>query len=264
MVSPDVAPLLLHFQFSHFNEKARWALDWKRVPHRRRALLPGAHLIPVRRLTGQRQVPALGDGGRFIPGSAAIIDHLEQRHPEPPLYPRDAAERARALELQRWFDDHVGGLLRAAFFFHVLPDAGGAADLFSGGRSPGARALYRAVFPLLRIVMRREMDLTPERAARGLARGAEALDLVATQAGRDGYLVGGAFSVADLTAAALLGPAVLPPQYPYRPPEPYAPALTAFVARFADHPGAAWVRTTYARHRGVSAEIVRGRTSARP
>jgi len=255
MMSPDVAPVLLQFQFSHYNEKARWALDWKRVPHRRRSLLPGPHLLAVRRLTGQRQVPVLCDGGRFIPGSGAIIDHLEQQHPEPPLYPRQAAPRARALELQRWFDEQVGGQVRAAFFFHVLPDARCAVDLFSGGRSPGARALYRAASPLLRVVMRREMDLTPERAARGLARAAEALDLVATQAGRDGYLVGGEFSVADLAAAALLGPTVLPPEYPYRPPEPYAPVLAAFVARWADHPGAAWVRTMYARHRGVSAAI---------
>lgn len=254
MVSPDV-PVLLQFQFSHFNEKARWALDFKHVPHRRRSLLPGAHLIPVRRLTGQSQVPALCDGERIIPGSAAIIDHLEQRHPEPPLYPRAAAERARALELQRWFDEHVGGLLRAAFFFHLLPDAGYAADIFSGGRSPAARALYRAVFPLLRIVMRRQMDLTPERAARGLARGVEALDLIVAHAGRDGYLVGNAFSVADLAAAALLGPAVIPPEYPYRPPEPFAPALAEFVAQWADHPGAAWVCTMYARHRGASAAI---------
>ena len=33
-------PVLWHFRISHFNEKARWALDWKRVPHVRRAVLP--------------------------------------------------------------------------------------------------------------------------------------------------------------------------------------------------------------------------------
>jgi len=31
-------PALWHFPISHFNEKARWALDWKRIPHVRRAL----------------------------------------------------------------------------------------------------------------------------------------------------------------------------------------------------------------------------------
>ena len=35
------APLLWHFPISHYNEKARWALDWKRIPHERRALAMG-------------------------------------------------------------------------------------------------------------------------------------------------------------------------------------------------------------------------------
>ena len=29
-------PVLWHFPISHYNEKARWALDWKRIPHVRR------------------------------------------------------------------------------------------------------------------------------------------------------------------------------------------------------------------------------------
>jgi len=37
---------LLQFRhsLSPSNEKLRWALDIKRVPHRRRSLLPGPHL----------------------------------------------------------------------------------------------------------------------------------------------------------------------------------------------------------------------------
>jgi hypothetical protein len=31
-------PLLWHFAISHFTEKARWALDWKGIPHARRML----------------------------------------------------------------------------------------------------------------------------------------------------------------------------------------------------------------------------------
>ena len=31
------APILYHLQVSHYNEKARWALDYKRIPHVRRA-----------------------------------------------------------------------------------------------------------------------------------------------------------------------------------------------------------------------------------
>ena len=61
--------LELHqFPFSHYNEKARWALDWKGVPHVRRSYLPGPHMLPVYRLSGQRSVPVLRAGTEVIPG----------------------------------------------------------------------------------------------------------------------------------------------------------------------------------------------------
>ena len=52
-----------------------------------------------------------------------------------------------------------------------------------------------------------------------------ALDRLEAELQPSGYLVGERFSVADLTAAALLAPVVLPPEFPYRPPGPLpAPA----------------------------------------
>ena len=50
---------LIQFPYSHYNEKVRWALDHKRVPHRRRNLLPGPHAFLVKRLSSQTQVPLL-------------------------------------------------------------------------------------------------------------------------------------------------------------------------------------------------------------
>ncbi len=39
--TPDSRPPhLLHFGISHYNEKVRWALDRKRVPHTREAFVP--------------------------------------------------------------------------------------------------------------------------------------------------------------------------------------------------------------------------------
>ena len=43
---PAEEPVLWHITTSPYSEKARWALDHKRVPHRLRAPLPGAH-IPI-------------------------------------------------------------------------------------------------------------------------------------------------------------------------------------------------------------------------
>jgi hypothetical protein len=41
-------PVLWHFPISHYNEKARWALDWKGIPHVRRALAMSYVLSPGR------------------------------------------------------------------------------------------------------------------------------------------------------------------------------------------------------------------------
>ncbi|NMG44771.1 maleylacetoacetate isomerase [Aromatoleum toluvorans] len=44
-------------------------------------------------------VPALDDDGRLLTQSLAIIEYLDETHPEPPLLPADAPGRARARAL---------------------------------------------------------------------------------------------------------------------------------------------------------------------
>ena len=54
------------------------------------------------------------DEGLVLPESEVIMEYLEERYPEPPLWPADPAERALArLWLQR-FDDRLGGAYYAA------------------------------------------------------------------------------------------------------------------------------------------------------
>jgi glutathione S-transferase len=90
-VEPHV--VLHQFASSHFNEKARWALDWKGIPHRRRTHLPGPHAPALQRLSGQRATPVLVIDGDVIAGSAAILAALDARFPERPLLPADATLR---------------------------------------------------------------------------------------------------------------------------------------------------------------------------
>ena len=68
---------LFQFQGSHFNEKVRWGLDLKTVPHQRTSLLPGPHMHTMKKLTGGTETPALVDGESVISGSTAILEHLE-------------------------------------------------------------------------------------------------------------------------------------------------------------------------------------------
>jgi len=76
-------PLLWHIPHSHFNERVRWTLDYKRIPHRRQVL--GAdYLIRAWWATGRGTLPILWLDGKAIGDSTQIIAALEERYPEPP------------------------------------------------------------------------------------------------------------------------------------------------------------------------------------
>jgi glutathione S-transferase len=59
---------------------------------------------PVREVSGQDLVPVLVDGDTVVPGSTAIIEHLERRFPDPPLFPDDPARAAGVRIFVDWFD----------------------------------------------------------------------------------------------------------------------------------------------------------------
>jgi glutathione S-transferase len=60
---------------------------------------------PVIEVSGQPLVPVLVDGEEVIPDSTRILRHLEERWPEPPLFPRDAARRAELDVFLEWFNE---------------------------------------------------------------------------------------------------------------------------------------------------------------
>jgi glutathione S-transferase len=241
---------LLQFPYSHYNEKVRWALDLKRVPHTRRNLLPGPHLPTIQRLTGQSQVPVLRLGERILRGSAHIIDEIESLYPEPPLYPADPALRRRALEIQAWFDEEVGPRARRALFSRLLGEPGYVCRMFSSDKSAPVRAFYRASFPLVKPAMKKSMGIRDAASIEeAFATTREALDFVAKEAGPEGQLVGEQFTVADLTAAALLSPCANPPNSAMERPVPMPDSIAGWDREWADHPGVAWVLDQYRRHR---------------
>lgn len=245
---------LLQFRHSPYNEKVRWALDLKRVAHRRRSLLPGPHIGVVKKLTGQTATPVLvTDDGQAIAGSARILEWLDQHYPQPRLIPDDAAARATALALQAEFDEDITPRIRRAVLDALLASPACFARVFAEAEPGWKRAAYALTVPLAAPLVRRGNGITGAAAvADGIAAAQAALDRVAAQAAGSGYLVGGTFSVADITAAATLATVVRPEHSPMRAPQPVAAEFAALMARFHDHPGSRWVRETYARHRGAA------------
>jgi glutathione S-transferase len=240
-------PLLWHLPISHFSEKVRWALDWKRIPHRRRVMPPGLHPLGGLVLTGGRQytMPVLVMDGRRIGDSTAIIGALEERFPERPLYP---ADRARALELEDWFDENVGSYARQWGFNALLtePDAVREFAVKQTEWAPFA-VPPEAFAPIAKVFLAARYSVADEagveEAREKLVRGLDRLE-----AELDGeFLVGGRFTVADLTAAALFYPLVLPREGPWRAMK--TAAFLEFQDTVRDRPGFRWVEETFRGHR---------------
>ena len=92
--------------YSYFRSSAsfrvRIALALKGLPYDYR----GVHLVrneqldaPYAEISPQRLVPLLQDGDATLTQSLAIIDYLDEVHPEPALLPRDPLGRARVRSL---------------------------------------------------------------------------------------------------------------------------------------------------------------------
>jgi len=84
--------------------RVRIALNLKSLPWEAqlvdlRAPASMQHSAQFRALNPQRLIPVLADGEHILTQSLAIIEYLEETHPEPPLLPRAPLERARVRAL---------------------------------------------------------------------------------------------------------------------------------------------------------------------
>ncbi len=252
-------PVLWQLEISHFNEKVRWALDYKRIAHERRSVAPGLHRFHAWRLGAGDRLPALVLGDHTVGDSTAIVAALEELRPNPALYPADERGRTRALELEEFFDEEVAHDVRRAVFEDALGDAAFVTDLFFGDRGGLVRGAMRAAHPLMQRVVRHDYGIDPESAERGRATVRSAFDRVEAELQPSGYLVGESFSVADLTAAALLSPIVIPPevQFPRFDPRRLPESVQQFRESLRARRGYHWVGEMFRRHRGSSAEVRR-------
>jgi glutathione S-transferase len=254
-VQDPSVPRLWQFRVSHYNEKARWGLDYKRWPHHRRTLLPGFHVPVARWKSGQQKLPILEIDGQVVAGSDRILRILEQLRPDPSLFPADPAARLRALAIQAYFDEEVAPEWRRLFWATYLDDAPACTAMATDGAAPAARLCWAAALPLMRPLFRRNMKMDPASLERARARMGTHLDKLLADIGAHGYLVGDSFTVADLTAAAVLTAIIRPPQFSYPLPEPWPAALVELRASIAQHSAFDWVLNIYTRHRGPSFEL---------
>jgi glutathione S-transferase len=146
---------LYEIPISPYARKVKLALLEKGLAFERRKLAPreldGAEFGA---LNPRREVPALADDGLTIVDSTIICEYLEERYPEPALYPKTPAGRARARMLENRADMEFEPAVWALMEIHFFGRASGelAQKLLAGAKSAIDRHLD---------LMERELEAAP-------------------------------------------------------------------------------------------------------
>lgn len=68
-------------------------------------------------LSPLRRIPVLVEGDRVLNDSSVICQYLEERHPQPALYPADVWQRAQARWLEEYADSYLGDVVIWGMFY---------------------------------------------------------------------------------------------------------------------------------------------------
>lgn len=251
---------LVTIPFSHFCEKARWALDLGRrygadfPPYREEGHLPLFSRRAAKKYGG-RQVPVLSTEQEHLRDSTDILAWVDERLPDTrKLYPSDPGLRAEVLAQEEEFDRRLGPDVRRVAYFFLMEDKAALSAFFEMAPVPTMEKRVLRLAPLragLVALMRKGLGLTADKTARSTTRIFATLDDVARRLERTPFLSGEHFGAADLTFAALAGPMLLPPEHPMGWPslDTLPASLTDLVARVAETPAGRHVRACYRTHR---------------
>lgn len=254
------APLrLITIGFSHFCEKARWALDRSALVYREDDHVPLLHWRASFGARGGRTVPILVTPSAVLRESTQIVRFVDEHLPaERRLIPDDPQLRAEVMELVEGFDRGLGPAVRRLLYFHVLERRDIAVELITCTGPGWERRLVRRMFPAMRAIMVRGLKIEPAAAERSRLRIEQTLDEVdACLADGRRFLVGDRFTAADLTFAALAGVLVQAPQIgwpiPMRGLE--IPALAGHVAAARARPAGQHALRMYSEQRPPAREL---------
>ncbi|MFO0666499.1 MAG: glutathione S-transferase N-terminal domain-containing protein [Polyangiaceae bacterium] len=241
---------LITIRFSHYCEKARWALDRAHIPYIEDAHPPIFSWAQTKRLPRARSVPVLVANGKTYPDSNDILRYVDAHTP---AYLQPLCMNAGEDEpLRKLFDESLGPAARRFVYGYLLDDAPVARRLLSSQGSKLERKLAYASFPVLREMIRRGLRID----AAGVERSRLVIERVfgaVEERIKDGrpYLQGDAFTAADLSFASLASPLVFPSAYEtFSLPVSEGPrALVPFVDAFRRSPAGKFALSIYERER---------------
>ncbi len=193
--------IVLHrFPLSHFSEKGRLLLDFKRVAYRIEEKQLGLPQLRIRKLSGQRKVPVIEDDGEVVSDSTEIALYLERQYPDAPhLLPESGIERNEVLDLEHRIDKILGNFAPVVWFDHASRDRGKLARFLKAEvfGLPSGRWSAGACGSLMQLSRARRVVAKAECLTRELL-----LDL-AQRLSKGPFLTGNEPNLADVAAAGL-------------------------------------------------------------
>lgn len=213
---PSMTARLIAIPFSHYCEKARWALDRRGISFVEEGHLPVFHTRATKPAGGRSTPLLVVEGGPTLRDSTDILHFADDVGTRgEPLFPAGDDDTTT---LEDRFDEALGPHVRRLGYFFLLDHRPAIEALIASANVPVLeRRLAGNAIPVVKFVLRRGLKISPAGAARSRARIEEVFAEV-EQRLRDGrrYLTGDRFTAADLTFASLAAPLLMPPQYEQR------------------------------------------------
>ncbi|KAF1776825.1 hypothetical protein JG687_00002629 [Phytophthora cactorum] len=218
LASQEPKATLVTIPASNYAEKARWALRLAEIPFFEEKWAPlFAYLSTMPK--GGRSVPLLvlpRTPKVILTDSADIVGFCAENHPE--LYPNEKAK-----DQEKFFDTKLGPHARRCVYYNLFQDDQMSkrimADPIDGLVQ---RSMLRLLFPALRLVLLRSLNINEKSAERSWSRIEGVLKAVEKELG-DGpvgtrFLAGDSFSAADIAFCSHLAPFVQPPEHEFVTP----------------------------------------------
>jgi glutathione S-transferase len=195
---------------SPYVRKVLVCLDVKGIPYEIDPIVPFYGNDEFARLSPVRRIPILIDDSVTLADSSVICEYLDERYPEPALFPQGAQRRARA----RWLEEFADTRMGEVFIWHLFNQL--VIRRFVWGETPDEQVLKKA----------REEEIP------------QVLDYLEGELPPDGFLFD-AISAADIAIAAFFRNASFAR---YSIDAARWPTTAAFVARALDHASFARLR----------------------
>jgi glutathione S-transferase len=221
--------VLYQFPISHYCEKVRWAMDYKGLDYKLKNLLPGLHLRSTKKMASKSYVPILIDEGEQVQNSHVILNYLDDKYPDKSLSPKDSELLEKALEWEKYCDVEIGVHVRRFGYHYLLAEPKTVIPFFTQGGPWWGPLFFKLFFSKLEPIMRKVMVIDEAGANNSEVKIQQAIDTLHEEYKQRKFLVGDQFSRADLSAAALLAPLIMPQGYGLDWPETMPAKLQAFV-----------------------------------